>query len=253
MLVLVLSGCSGINEPITENSTGWFDSIFVYNFSLLIKWLASFLGGSFGLSIIVITLIIRLAIMPFMIKQTRNSLEVQDKMKIIKPEMDAIQNKYKDKKDTESQSKMQQELMALYQQHNFNPLSSLSGCLPLLIQMPILIAFYHAIRRTPEIASHNFLWFNLGSTDLLLTGLAVAIYFIQSRVSLIGLDEAQKKQMAIMGIISPVMIGFISLNAPAALPLYWAVGGLFIIFQTLISKRIYLAHKREKAQQDEES
>src|SRR5699024_12297673 len=87
-----------------------------------------------------------------------------------------------------------------------------SGCLPLLVQMPILIAFYHAIRRTPEIAAHNFLWFNLGSTDILLTILAVAIYFIQSRVTLIGLDEAQRKQMALMGIISPVMIGIISLK-----------------------------------------
>ncbi|HLR52206.1 MAG TPA: membrane protein insertase YidC [Candidatus Avamphibacillus sp.] len=251
ILILLLAGCSGINEPIDENATGWFDYYFVYHFSLLIKWLASFLNGSYGFSIIIITLIIRLAIMPFMIKQTRNSLEVQDKMKIIKPEMEAIQKKYKDKNDVQSKNEMQQELMKLYQQHHFNPLASFSGCLPLLVQMPILIAFYHAIRRTPEIAAHNFLWFNLGSTDILLTILAVAIYFIQSRVTLIGLDEAQRKQMALMGIISPVMIGIISLNAPAALPLYWAVGGLFIIFQTLISKKIYLTHKREQDQKNE--
>ncbi|MDY0406413.1 YidC/Oxa1 family membrane protein insertase [Virgibacillus sp. 179-BFC.A HS] len=62
---------------------------------------------------------------------------------------------------------------------------------------------------------------------------------------MLGLDEAQRKQMSMIGWISPIMIGFISLNAPAALPLYWAVGGLFIIGQTLISKQIFFAHKRE--------
>lgn len=253
ILIVFLAGCTGLDEPITENATGWFDYYFVYNFSRLIKWLATYLSGSYGLSIIVITLIIRLSIMPFMLKQTRQSLEVQDKMKVIRPELEAIQEKYKDNKEANAQAEMQQEMMALYQKHNFNPLASFAGCLPMLIQMPILIAFYHAIRRTPEIAAQNFLWFNLGSTDLLLTVLAVGIYFIQSRVTLIGLDEAQRKQMAIFGIISPIMIGVISLNAPAALPLYWAVGGLFIIFQSLISKRILLTHKREQSLKNSKS
>lgn len=253
ILIVFLAGCTGLDEPITENATGWFDYYFVYNFSRLIKWLASYLSGSYGLSIIVITLIIRLSIMPFMLKQTRQSLEVQDKMKVIRPELEAIQEKYKDNKEANAQAEMQQEMMVLYQKHNFNPLASFAGCLPMLIQMPILIAFYHAIRRTPEIAAQNFLWFNLGSTDLLLTVLAVGIYFFQSRVTLIGLDEAQRKQMAIFGIISPIMIGVISLNAPAALPLYWAVGGLFIIFQSLISKRILLTHKREQSLKNSKS
>src|SRR5699024_1542841 len=101
---------------------------------------------------------------------------------------------------------------------------------------------------TPEIAEHQFLWFDLGQTDILLTIIAVAIYFVQFKVSQIGLDPKQKKQFAIMGLLSPVMIGIISLNAPAALPLYWTVGGLFIIGQTLISKKIYLTHKKQTAE-----
>ncbi|GGJ81909.1 hypothetical protein GCM10007063_00400 [Lentibacillus kapialis] len=118
----------------------------------------------------------------------------------------------------------------------------------MLIQMPILIAFYWAIRGTQEITGHQFLWFDLGETDILLTILAVVIYFAQFKVSQIGLEPQQKKQMAFIGLISPVMIGIISLNAPAALPLYWAVGGLFIIGQTLISKKIYLAHKKRTSE-----
>lgn len=248
ILIIFLTGCGAIDEPIDADTEGFFNHYFVYNFSLLIKGLASLLNGSYGLSIIIITLIIRLAVMPFMLKQTRNGLEMQDKMKELKPEMDEIQKKYKDAKDRESQMKMQQEMMQLYQKHNFNPLASFAGCLPLLIQMPILIAFYYAIRRTPEIAAHQFLWFDLGETDILLTVLAVLIYFVQFKVSQIGMDPQQKKQMALIGLMSPIMIGIISLNAPAALPLYWAVGGLFIIGQTLISKKIYLSHKKGVAE-----
>src|SRR5699024_10137355 len=173
-------------------------------------------------------------VMPFMLKQTRHNLEMQDKMKDLKPEMEEIQNKYKWAKDRESQMQMQQEMMQLYQKHNFNPLASFAGCLLILIHMPILIAFYWSIRCTPEIAEYQFFLFNLGKTYILLTIIAVAIYFVQFKVSQIGLEPKQKKQFAIMGLLSPVMIGIISLNAPAALPLYWTVGGLFIIGQTLI-------------------
>lgn len=246
LMTLLISGCSGhIDTPIDAQTTGWFNHYFVYPFSLLIKQLATWLNGSYGLSIIVITLTIRLILLPTMLKQTKSNLLMQDKMKVIKPELDALKEKYKDKQTREDQMQMQQDMMKIYQKHNFNPFSAVSGCLPLLIQTPVLIAFYYAIRRTPEIAAQSFLWFDLGQTDILLTAIAVLIYFIQSRVSLIGLDEQQRKQFAIMGILSPIMIGVISLNAPAALPLYWAVGGLFIIIQTLISKRIFLQHKNE--------
>lgn len=132
---------------------------------------------------------------------------------------------------------MQRELSVVYKKHDFNPVKMAVGCLPLIIQMPILLGFYYAIMRTPEIAEHSFLWFSLGETDILFVVFAVLIYYLQARVSLIGLDEAQRKQMAVMSFISPIMIGVVSLNAPAALPLYWAVGGMFMIVQTLIIKK----------------
>ncbi|WP_338113596.1 YidC/Oxa1 family membrane protein insertase [Oceanobacillus jeddahense] len=91
--------------------------------------------------------------------------------------------------------------------------------------------------RTPEIAEQSFLWFSLGETDLLFVAFAVLIYYLQARVSFIGLEESQRKQMAIMSFISPIMIAVISLNVPSALPLYWAVSGIFMIIQTLIIKK----------------
>src|SRR5699024_3260099 len=123
ILLIFLVGCGAIDKPIDADTEGFFNHYFVYNFSVLIKILASILNGNYclsisiitliirssilngnyGLSIIIITLIIRVAVMPFMLKQTRHNLEMQDKMKDLKPEMEEIQNKYKGAKDRESQ------------------------------------------------------------------------------------------------------------------------------------------------------
>ncbi|WP_186580719.1 membrane protein insertase YidC [Aquibacillus kalidii] len=239
LLLFVLSGCQGANsQTIDPETAGFFDRYFVYTFIVFIKNVATFFGGNYGLSIVLVTLIVRLALMPLMLKQQKGSYQMKDKMSTMKPELDALQTKYKQKKDAESQKKMQEEMMALYKKHNFNPIASM-GCLPMIIQFPILIGFYYAIRSTPEIAEHSFLWFNLGQTDMIMPFIAAAIYFIQFKVTQIGLEPKQQKQMAMMGLISPVMIGFVSFSAPAALPLYWTVGGMFLIFQQFLSKKLY--------------
>jgi len=234
-ILVLLTGC-GDFSPVDESSTGLFTEYIVYPFSLLIKAIARVFNGSYGLSIILITIGIRLIILPFMVKQQKQSKLSQEKMKVIKPEMDEIQKKYQDKRDMDDQLAMQRELNELYQKHNFNPVKMMSGCLPMIIQMPFLIGFYYAIRRTSEIGEQPFLWFNLGETDLILVGLAVAVYFLQALVSLVGLEQKQQGAMGMMVYISPIMIGIISLSMPAALPLYWTIGGLFMVIQTLISE-----------------
>lgn len=65
------------------------------------------------------------------------------------------------------------------------------------------------------------------------------IYYLQFKVSMSNVTEEQKKQMKFMGLLSPVMIVMFSLNAPSALPLYWTVGGMFLIIQTLLARRVY--------------
>src|SRR5690625_3070496 len=234
--LLLLAGC-GDFSPIDASSTGFFNQFIVYPFSLLIKAIAGLFQGSYGLSIIVITLTIRFVILPFMVKQQKQSQDAQKKMAVIKPKMDEIQKKFKDKRSMDDQMEMQRELSALYKKHDFHPGKMAAGCLPLIIQMPVLIGFYYAIRRTPEIAEASFLWFNLGETDLLLVLLAALIYYIQARVSLIGMDQSQQGPMALIAYISPIMIGVVSLTMPAALPLYWVVSGLFMVIQTFIIKK----------------
>jgi len=237
-ILVLLTGC-GDFSPVDESSTGLFTEYIVYPFSLLIKAIARVFNGSYGLSIILITIGIRLIILPFMVKQQKQSKLSQEKMKVIKPEMDEIQKKYQDKRDMDDQLAMQRELNELYQKHNFNPVKMMSGCLPMIIQMPFLIGFYYAIRRTSEIGEQPFLWFNLGETDLILVGLAVAVYFLQARVSLVGLEQKQQGAMGMMVYISPIMIGIVSLSMPAALPLYWTIGGLFMVIQTQSLKNTY--------------
>lgn len=175
--------------------------------------------------------------MPLMLKQYNNQQQMKEKIELLKPEMDAIQKKIKETKDTKEQQKLQQEMMTLYQKHGVNPLNM--GCLPILIQMPILTGLYYAISGSKEIATHSFLWFNLGHPDLLITAAAGIVYYLQFKVSQANLPSQQQQQMKYMGLLSPAMIVIFSLNAPAALPLYWTVGGAFLILQNLISKKIY--------------
>ncbi|WP_227396473.1 membrane protein insertase YidC [Jeotgalibacillus aurantiacus] len=239
----LLSGCAAV-----ENETGVFYHAFVYPFEIGIHEIGTFLGGNFGMAIIVITLLIRLILMPMMLKNYRTQQVMKEKMNALKPEMDDISKRMKEAESKEDQMKIQQEMMGLYRKHGVNPLNM--GCLPLLIQMPILMGMYFAISYSEEIASHSFLWFNLGSPDIAMMLAAGAVYFVQGAVSLHNLPEAQKKQMKLFTYISPIMIMVISLNAPAALPLYWTVGGLFLIIQTLIGQKYYRNHP-EKAVEKE--
>ncbi|MGJ7913706.1 YidC family membrane integrase SpoIIIJ [Neobacillus sp. LXY-1] len=228
-LFLFLTGCSQINQPITAESTGFWNEYIVYPLSWFILEVAHLLGGSYGWSIIVVTIIIRLVILPLMIKQTKSSKAMQ----ALQPEMLKLKEKYSSK-DQKTQQTLQQETMALYQKHGVNPMA---GCFPLLIQMPILIGFYHAISRTEALKNGMFLWFDLGEKDpfYILPIVAGITTFIQQKMMMAG-TENQNPQMAMMVWTMPIMIVIFALNFPAALSLYWVVGNIFMIVQTYFIK-----------------
>ncbi|WP_174734649.1 YidC family membrane integrase SpoIIIJ [Mesobacillus harenae] len=227
-LVVLLTGCMEYDQPITEESKGFWNEYIVYPLSMLIVKMAEIAGGSYGLSIILVTILIRLVILPLMIKQTKNSKAMQ----ALQPEMKKLREKYSSK-DQKTQQKLQQETMALFQTHGVNPLA---GCFPLIVQMPILIGFYHAISRTREIAEHNFLWFDLGDKDpyFILPIVAGITTFIQQKMMMAGMEN--NPQMAMMLWLMPIMIVVFAFSFPAALSLYWVVGNLFMIIQTYFIK-----------------
>ena len=240
--VIVLSGCSTASQAnsINAGSPGIFNHFFIYPFSILIKFFADAFHGNYGLAIVLMTFLIRLAVMPLMMYQTKKQMDMKEKMAVLQPELTALQEKYKNDVSGDAKKQQQAEMMQLYQKHQFNPLNM--GCLPMLLQWPITLAFYYAIRRTPEIAAHDFLWFSLGTTDMIMPLIAAAVYYVQFRVSQsvsAQVQQNQNNQVAFIGLISPIMMGISSFVMPAALPLYWAVGGIFIIVQTIILNKMY--------------
>ena len=214
-----------------------FHTYIVNPMTAMIDFNASLFHGNYGLAIILMTLIIRLVIMPLTVKQFKTQKVMKTKMDALKPEMNAIQEKLKKTTEPDKKAELQKELMGLYQKHGVNPLNM--GCLPMLIQMPILMGFYYAIKGSHEIATHTFLWFNLGEANIAMAIIAGAVYYFQSKISLQQMPEEQQKQMKMMTMLSPIMILFFSFSAPAALPLYWSIGGLFLIGQTLLLNRLY--------------
>ncbi|MFP3323134.1 membrane protein insertase YidC [Planococcus sp. SIMBA_160] len=244
--IAFLSGCSAV-----ENKEGFFYSIFVAPFDFSLDYLGNLFGGSYGMAIVVITIIIRLVLMPFMLRTYKRQQGMKVKMDKMRPEMEDIQKRLKETKDKEEQMKLQQEMMGLYKKHDVNPLNM--GCLPVVIQMPIIMGLYFAILYSPDVRSHEFLWFNLGSPDIAMTLIAGAVYFFQAKVSLWTMPEQQQKQMKFFIYLSPIMIMFISFTSMAALPVYWAVGGILLIIQTFIGRKFYSQHPEKALESVEET
>ncbi|WP_232231500.1 membrane protein insertase YidC [Paenibacillus sp. HW567] len=143
--IIVLSGCSAAaqSNSINADSPGILNHFFIYPFSLLIQFFANAFHGNYGLSIVLMTFIIRLAIMPLMMNQTKKQMDMKEKMAVLQPELTALKEKYKDDVSSDAKKQQQDEMMQLYQKHQFNPLNM--GCLPMLLQWPITLAFYYAL------------------------------------------------------------------------------------------------------------
>ncbi|MCY8523558.1 membrane protein insertase YidC [Bacillus atrophaeus] len=231
---------------------GFFHDYLIKPFSALLKGVAGLFNGEYGLSIMLVTIIVRVIVLPLFVHQFKKQRVFQEKMAVIKPQVDSIQAKIKKNKDPEKQKELQMEMMKLYQENNLNPLAM--GCLPMLVQFPILIGFYYAIRSTPEIASHSFLWFSLGQSDIFVSLCAGAMYFIQAYVSqklntkysAAPQNPAAQQSAKIMVFFFPVMMTIFSLNVPAALPLYWFTSGLFLTVQNVILQQTYHKNKNKE-------
>lgn len=230
-LVVLLSGCMNVDQPITTDSEGFWDEYFVYPMSWLITYFAELFGQNYGLGIIIVTIIVRLVLLPLNVKQLKSSRAMQD----VQPELKELQKKYSSK-DANTQQTLQKETMALFQKHGVNPLA---GCLPIFVQMPVLIAIYHAIMRNREIQEHSFLWFELGDPDpyFILPIVAGLATFLQQKLMMAGSPAGQNPQMMVMMYVMPVMIAVFAIFFPAALALYWVVGNIFMVAQTVFIRK----------------
>lgn len=220
---MLLSGCMEYNQPISAESTGFWNQYVVWPIVSITKYFADLLG-SYGLGIIAVTIIIRLAILPLTIKQVQSSKKMQE----LQPKLKELQQKYSSK-DAVTQQKYQQEMMQLMQTSGVNPAM---GCLPALIQMPIIIGLYHAISRmnaTPAFELGTFLIFPLGEPSVVL---AITAGLIQYIVLMTG-PAMDNPQMKTMMYIMPLMIIGFGMVLPAALSLYWVVGNIISVIQNI--------------------
>jgi YidC/Oxa1 family membrane protein insertase len=198
--------------------------------------------GPFGIAIVMLTILIKLIISPIFQYQLTTSRRVQAEQRRIAPELAKVRKQYK--KDPQ---RLNQETMALYKEHNINPLAQMSGCLPALVQSPILIALFYVIRdahQSLQIHNFQFLGIVLNKTALehgqfvplavLLPILAGLTTFVQTKMMTQPgqvQDPTQAAMTQNMTLIMPVFIGFISLQFQTALALYWVVSNLFSIGQ----------------------
>lgn len=205
----------------------------------LINWLyhatATIGIPNYGLAIILLTLLIKIVLFPL----TQKQMVSMRRMTEVQPKIKEIQEKYKNK----DPQKMQQKIMEIYKENNVNPMA---GCLPILIQMPILIALYKALYSFDFLnhAHAKFLWvgdlskvYPLSFTNpenLILPLLAGGTTYLQTRLTTSTADQTQRMMLYMM----PVFIGWICTTVPAGLALYWTM------FNVLGYAQQYLVNKQ---------
>ncbi|WP_436963053.1 membrane protein insertase YidC [Staphylococcus xylosus] len=237
--LIFLSGCDYSKH---QNKSGFFYNTFAQPMDQLLHWLGSAFDNNYGLAIIVIVLIVRIVMLPFMLAQSKNGHFMRKKMEIVKPEINEMQKKVKNASTQEDKIAANQAMMDKYKEYGMNPMKTMLGCLPLLVQMPVLFGLYVALKwpTSGGLTEHaNFLWFNLTQPDIWITVIAGVLYIVQPLINLENMPQEQRFMGYIMAIISPIFIIYISLTSASALGLYWTVNSLFLIFQMYFSNKYY--------------
>lgn len=243
-LVVVLSGCSaqtGKMAPISHTSGNWWDRWIVYYISQFILWLASLIHNNYGWSIIIFTVIVRVILLPLnaiTIKSTKKTQELQ-------PQLTALRKKYAGK-DAESRQLLSQETSKLYKEAGVNPYT---GCLPVLIQLPVMYALYMAILRTPELQEGHFLWMDLSKPDpfYIMAILATVFTFLATYISQMSMPkDSQNGATKVMTYGMSLMVGFWAIALPSAITLYWVISNLFQVVQTFILQNPFKYRREQK-------
>ncbi len=197
-----------------------------------LNWLYAFIGN-YGWSIIALTVIINAAMFPL---RHKSNVSMR-KMQAIQPQVKAIQDRYAKLKVTDpARQKMNTELMELYRQKGVNPAS---GCVPMLLTFPVLLAFYSLLSEAIELRGAPFIFWihDLAAPDPfyvtpILMGASQVLQ--QKMMPMTGADPVQQKMMLFM----PVLFTFLFLTSPAGLALYWFASNVLIIGQQLLTNRL---------------
>jgi len=223
-------------------------------FIIAMMYLYQLFAGNLVLAIIAFTIIVRLVTYPLTAAQLRSTKKIQE----LAPKLKQLREKYKNDREKQAQAQMQ-----LYRENNVNPLG---GCLPLLVQFPVLIGLYGAIYSSlavtplqmldvqhrlliPDLAKllplkNQFLWLNLGQPDplFILPILVVATTWLQSKLTVPQATDPKDPSASMarqMTIIMPLMVGLLSLSFASGLSIYWVVSNLAGVAQYAMMGRIH--------------
>ena len=226
-------------------TSGGYEGIWTTLFVKPLAWFILKLGEltkNYGISVMLITLIIRLIMVPVTKKTAMQSENLQK----AKPELDKLEKKYGNKTDQESMMQKSQEMLMIYKKYDINPMS---GCLYSLLQIPLFFAFFEALNRLPAIFEETLGPFQLGTSPsiaiksgnwyyLIFVVLVVLVtYFSFKLNSGASMNKEQAEQMKMMSNIMIIMIGFMSFTMSTGIALYWIVNSGFTVLQNLYVKR----------------
>lgn len=248
-MLLVLTGCVQVDKT-TGQPTGLIWNTIGAPMAEAIKYFANDQGLGFGLGIIIVTIIVRLIILPLGIYQSWKATLHSEKMNALKHVLEPHQTRLKEAETQEEKIEAQQALFAAQKEHGISMFGGI-GCFPLLLQMPFFSAIYFAAQHTEGVSEASFLGIALGSPSWLLVAFAGVLYYLQSLLSLHGVeDETQREQIKKMLYMSPLMIVMFSIFSPASVTLYWVVGGFMMILQQLIINYMVRPQLRKKVREE---
>lgn len=226
-------------------TSGGYEGIWTSLFVKPLAWVLIKVGNIFnnyGLSVIIVTLLIRLVLFPI----TKKAAKQSELMKEAQADLSKIEKKYQNKTDQESMTMKSQEMMMVYKKHGINPMS---GCIFGFLQIPLFLAFYEALYRLPALFEDKFLVFNMATTPssgiaqgnylyiILAIIVGIVTYFSFKLNSGASIGEDQAKQMKTMTNIMMVIIFITSFSMSTAIILYWITNSSFTIVQNLLVKR----------------
>lgn len=236
-----LEKCENL-KIVGKKYDGLWTTVFVKPLAALIIKIGKLIN-SYGLALIVATLLIRGIVWPF----TKKTAMQSENLKKAKPELEKLEKKYANKQDQESMMMKSQEMMMIYKKYNINPLS---GCLFSFIQIPLFFAFYEAISRIPVIFEETFLGFHLGTSPLIavtqgkyaylifIVLIAVATYFSFKLNSGAAMNLEQEQQMKKMTTFMVVIMTITSFSISTGIAIYWITSNVFTIIQNLLVKKM---------------
>ena len=224
-------------------TSGKYESLWTSFFIKPLAFILIFIGekiNNYALAVIIISLTIRLIAYPV----TKKTALQSELIKKAQPEIERIQKKYQNKQDQESMMKQNQELLMVYQKYNINPMS---GCLFSMLQLPLFIAFFEAVQRTPAIFEDKFLGLQLGTTPAV--GVTTATFYVYALLVILiasstyfsfkmnSTGNMQDPSMKMMPYMMTGMIVITSLFMPSGLGIYWVTSNVFTIIQNILVKR----------------